>query len=149
MAVININTADTLGNKTKNNAFNWNLAVATSQVQTGTHSHFFNVTWKKYLLSFWLALSLLCDIGYVTMIEKFSWELLHCFVTHVTHKAMITPVNPLRTRLIHISPSYWTTVLFVWNYSRMGTVRWIGIQSHCSMQPIASKKYSIWYELYI
>ena len=27
---------------------------------------------------------------------------------NVRHRAMTTPVSPLRTRLIHISPSYWT-----------------------------------------
>ena len=27
------------------------------------------------------------------------------------HRAMITPVSPLPTRLIHISPSYWTMFL--------------------------------------
>ena len=31
------------------------------------------------------------------------------------------PVSPLHTRPIHISPSYWTIFLFVWNYSRIGT----------------------------
>jgi len=36
------------------------------------------------------------------------------------HRAMITPVSPVRTRLIHISPSYW----LVYRYSRMITVHW-------------------------
>jgi len=29
--------------------------------------------WNFYFLSFWLALSLLCDVSYVTVNEKFSW----------------------------------------------------------------------------
>ena len=29
--------------------------------------------WNFHLLSFWLALSLLCDVSYVTVNEKFSW----------------------------------------------------------------------------
>jgi len=29
--------------------------------------------WNFHLLSFWLALSLLCDVNYVTINEKFSW----------------------------------------------------------------------------
>jgi len=33
----------------------------------------------------------------------------------VRNRATITPVSPMRSRLIHISPSYYTIVL---NYSR-------------------------------
>jgi len=29
-------------------------------------------------------------------------------LSNVRHRAMLTPVSPLRTRLIHISPSCWT-----------------------------------------
>jgi len=36
------------------------------------------------ICSSWLALSLLCDIGYAAMNEKFSWELVQCYITHVT-----------------------------------------------------------------
>ena len=42
--------------------------------------------WHFHLLSFWLALSLLCGVSYVTSNAKFSWELLHCYVTHVTEQ---------------------------------------------------------------
>ena len=35
--------------------------------------------------SFWLALSLLRDVGYATA-NEFSWELVHCYVTHVTEQ---------------------------------------------------------------
>ena len=38
------------------------------------------------------------------MNKKFSRTLLR----NVRDRVMITPANPLRTRLIHISPSYWT-----------------------------------------
>jgi len=64
----------------------------------------------------------------------------------VRHKAMITPVNPLRTKLIHISPSYWTIyrsfeIILEWELS----IGWefeanIRCKIHCF------KKHSIWYE---
>jgi len=62
--------------------------------------------WNFNLLSFWLAISLLCDVSFAfaTMNKKFSRALLR----NVRDRVMITPANPLRTRLIHISPSYWT-----------------------------------------
>jgi len=44
--------------------------------------------------------------------------------------AIIMSVRSLHTRLIHLSPSYGTIFLFVWNYSRMGT---------CLCKSIASK----------
>jgi len=46
---------------------------------------------------------------------------------NVRHRAMIMPVSPLRTELIHIS-RVWDNLSFVCNYSRMGTFRWLGIQ---------------------
>jgi len=51
-------------------------------------------------------LALLCDASDLTMNKKFSRELVHCYVTHVME---ITSVCPLRTKLIHINPSYWTS----------------------------------------
>jgi len=42
--------------------------------------------WNFHLLSFWLPLSLLCDVGDVTVNEKFSWEPVHCYVTRVTNQ---------------------------------------------------------------
>ena len=38
------------------------------------------------ICSFWLALSLPCDDGYATINEKFSWELVHYYVTYVTEQ---------------------------------------------------------------
>jgi len=32
----------------------------------------------------------------------------HRLLRNIRHRAMITPVRPLRTRIIYISPSYWT-----------------------------------------
>jgi len=61
-----------------------------------------------HFLSFWLALSLLCDVSCVTMNETFAWELIHPLLRSACHKAVITPVSTLRTKLIHISSSYWT-----------------------------------------
>jgi len=38
------------------------------------------------ICSFWLALSLLCDVGYATVDKQFSWELVYRYVTHVTEQ---------------------------------------------------------------
>ena len=61
------------------------------------------------------------------------------------HRTMITPVNPPRLRLIHISPSYQTVyrsfeIILEWVLS-------IGLEfkSNVVCKPIASKKHSIWY----
>jgi len=67
---------------------------------------------------------------------------------NVHHRAMITSVSPLRTRLIHISPSYRTIYRSFEIILEMGTVHWIGIQIQCSIQVHCFKKHSIWYELY-
>jgi len=32
----------------------------------------------------------------------------HRLLRNVCHRAMITQISPLRTRLIHVIPSYWT-----------------------------------------
>jgi len=56
------------------------------------------------------------------------------------HRTITTPVNPLRLRLIHISPSYPTVYRSLENYSWMDTVLWIGIQVQCSMQTHCFKK---------
>jgi len=42
--------------------------------------------WNVHFLSFWLAISLFFDVCYVTMNEKFSWELVHCCVPHITER---------------------------------------------------------------
>ena len=62
------------------------------------------------------------------------------------HRIMITPVNPPRLRLIHISPRYQTVyrsfeIMLEWVLS-------IGLEfkSNVLCKPIASKKHSIWYE---
>jgi len=43
---------------------------------------------------------------------------------------MIKPVSSLLTRLIHISPSCWTS----YRLFEIVTVRWIGLQIQCSIQ---------------
>jgi len=55
----------------------------------------------------------------------------------VRNRATITPVSPMRSRLIHISPSYYTIVL---NYSRKGSVHRLEFKSHALFKSIASKK---------
>jgi len=47
---------------------------------------------------------------------------------NIRHRAMITPVSPLLTRLIHISPSYWTIYCSFEIILKMGTVQWIGLK---------------------
>ena len=58
----------------------------------------------------------------------------------VRHKAMIAPVSPLSTRLIHISPSYWTIYRSFEIILEWGTVHWLGIRSQYSMQIHCFKK---------
>ena len=57
------------------------------------------------ICSFWLALSLLRDVGYATMRVLMGARLM---LHNARHRTMITPVNPSRLWLIHISPSYQT-----------------------------------------
>ena len=70
-------------------------------------------------------------------------QLLH----NARHRTMITPVNPPRLRLIHISPSYQTVyrsfeIILEWALS-IGSE----FKSNVLCKPIASKIHSIWYEL--
>jgi len=44
------------------------------------------------------------------------------------HRAMITPASPLLTKLIRITPSYWTFYCSFEIILKMGTVHWIGLQ---------------------
>ena len=94
------------------------------------------------ICSFWLALSLLRDVGYATMNESSHGS--SPLLRNARHRTMITPVNPPRLRLIHISPSYQTVyrsfeIILEWVLS-------IGLEfkSNVLCKPIASKKHSIW-----
>jgi len=63
------------------------------------------------------------------------------------HRTMITPVNPPRLRLIHISPSYQIVyrsfeIILEWILS----IR-LEFKSNVLCKPIASKQHSIWYKL--
>jgi len=49
---------------------------------------------------------------------------------NVRHRATITPVSPLSTRLIHIILSYWTIFYSFEIMLRKGTVHGIGFQSN-------------------
>ena len=44
---------------------------------------------------------------------------------------MITPVIPLLTTLVHISPSYWTVYSSFEIILEMETVHWIGLHIQC------------------
>ena len=69
-------------------------------------------------------------------------------LSNVRHRAMITPLSPLLTRLIHISPSCWAIYRLFEIILQMGTVRWIGPQIQCSIQIRCFKKHSVQYELH-
>ena len=68
-------------------------------------------------------------------------------LSNVRHRAMLTPVSPLRTRLIHISPSCWTIYHSFEIILKMGTVHWIRLQIQCSLQIHCFKKHSDQYQL--
>jgi len=53
-------------------------------------------------------------------------------LSDVHHRAVIAPVIPLRTRLIHINPSYWTLFRSFEIILEMRAVHWIGFQIQCS-----------------
>ena len=95
--------------------------------------------WNFHLLSFWLALSLPCDV----IICKNKWEILmitSSLLSNVRHRAMITPVRPSLTRLIYISPSCWIIYRSFEIILEMGTVHWIELRIQCSMQIHCFKK---------
>jgi len=46
---------------------------------------------------------------------------------------MITPVSPLLTRIIHISPSCWTIYRSFEIILETGTLHWIGLRIQCSI----------------
>jgi len=68
-------------------------------------------------------------------------------LSNVRHRAMLTPVSPLHTRLIHISLSCWTIYHSFEIILKMGTVHWIRLQIQCSVQMHCFKKHSDQYEL--
>ena len=80
-----------------------------------------------------------------------EWEIIMGtppLLCNARHRTMVTPVNLLRFRLIHISPSYWTVYRSL--EIILECVLSIGLEfkSKCSMQThCTSKKHSIWYEL--
>jgi len=60
---------------------------------------------------------------------------------------MLTPISPLRTRLIHIGPFCWTIFRSFEIIPEMPTGHWIGLQSQCSVQIHCLKKHLDQYEL--
>jgi len=60
-------------------------------------------------------------------------------LSNVRHRAMLTPVRPLCTRLIHINPSYWTIYRSFEIILEMGTVDWLDFISNVLYKSIASK----------
>ena len=68
-------------------------------------------------------------------------------LSNIRHRTMITPVSPLLTRLIHISPSCWTIYRPFEIIREMVTVHWIGLQIQCTIQIHCFKRHSVRYEL--
>jgi len=54
-------------------------------------------------------------------------------LSNVRHRAMITPVGPLLTRLIYIIPSCWTICRSFEIHLEMETFSWFGLQIQCSI----------------
>jgi len=69
-------------------------------------------------------------------------------LSNVHHRAMIPPVSPLLTRVIHINPSGWTIYRSFEIVFEMGIVHWIGLEIQCSVQIHCFKKHSVRYHLY-
>ena len=69
-------------------------------------------------------------------------------LSNIRHRAMITPVSPLLTRLIHISPSCWTIYRPFEIILEMVTVYWIGLQIQCTIQIHCFKRHSVRSELF-
>jgi len=67
--------------------------------------------------------------------------------SNARHRAMITPVSHVRTRLIHLSPSCWTIYRSFDIILEIGTVHWIGLQIQCSIQIDCFKKHSVRYDV--
>ena len=102
--------------------------------------------WNFHLLSFWLALSLPCDV----MVCNNKWEILMItspLMSNVRHRAMITPVSHLLTRFIHISQSCWVIYRSFEVTLEMGAAHWTELQIWCSTQIHSFKKHSVRYEL--
>ena len=59
-------------------------------------------------------------------------------LSNVRHRAVITPVSPLRTGLIYIKPRtiyrYWTIYRSIEIIIEIGIVHWIGLQIQRSIQ---------------
>jgi len=62
------------------------------------------------------------------------------------HRAMTTTVRSLFAKIIPISPSCWTNLLFVWNYSQNGNcpLDWTSIPMFCTNQLLQKTLNLIW-----
>jgi len=82
--------------------------------------------WNFHLLSFCLAISLLCDVSYVTINENShdNFSIVDQRTSQSSDNA--SKSSAYRTRLIHISPNCWT----IYRLFEIITVRWTGLQSN-------------------
>jgi len=90
-----------------------------------------------------------CDV----MLCKNKWEILMItspLLSNVRHRAMITPVSPPLTRLIHIRASCWSIYCSFEIILEMRNVHCIELQIQCSIQiHCFNKTFSpIWIMLY-
>ena len=63
-----------------------------------------------------------------------EWKVLtrtHPLLRNLRNRALITPVSPLRTRLIHTSQSYWPIYRSFEIILKCDFVHWFGSQIHC------------------
>jgi len=62
-------------------------------------------------------------------------------LSNARHRTMITPISPLLTSLIHISPSYWTIHRSFEIILEMGTVHRVEFKSNALCKSIVSKNF--------
>jgi len=94
--------------------------------------------------SLWLEPSLLCDVSYVTMDEKLSWELIHCYVTYITdwRQFVLYVLGPFILSRVAGLFIVRLKLFSKWELSN-------GLEFNVLCKSIASKKQSMWYELYL
>ena len=77
------------------------------------------------------------------MLYNNQWEVLMItfpLLSNVRQRAMIMPVSPPLTRLIHVRTSYWTIFHSFEIILEIGAVNWIELQIQCSIQIHCFKK---------
>jgi len=107
--------------------------------------------WHFHLLSFTLVVNI---VALWPMLRKNEWGVVmimrNCpLLRKARHRAMITPVRPLSTRLIHISPSYCKIFRLFEIILELGLSVGLELKFNVLCKSIGSKKLWIWYKLYL